>query len=89
MEFNMLNVVNILGFAGSLRKWSYNRALLSAALDLLPGNTSLVIFELDGIPPFNQDVESSPPEKVKEFKRKIKRNMLFRRLSQIPDLPVG
>jgi chromate reductase len=32
----------------------------------------LETFELDGIPPFNSDLESSPPEKVKEFKRNIK-----------------
>jgi chromate reductase len=30
------------------------------------------VFELDGIPLFNGDLESSPPESVKEFKRKIK-----------------
>ena len=64
--------ISILGFAGSLRKGSYNRALLGAAIELVPDNTNLEVFELDGIPPFNQDLESSPPEKVKEFKRKIK-----------------
>jgi len=63
---------NILGFAGSLRQGSYNRALLRAALELVPNGTKLKIFELDGIPPFNQDFESSPPEKVREFKREIK-----------------
>jgi chromate reductase len=35
-------------------------------------NAKPEVFELDGIPPFNQDFESSPPERVKEFKRKIK-----------------
>jgi chromate reductase len=64
--------ISILGFAGSLRQGSYNRALLRAALELLPDNASLAIFELEGIPPFNQDREGSPPEKVKEFKRRIK-----------------
>jgi chromate reductase len=64
--------ISILGFAGSLRQGSYNRALLRAALELLPDNASLAIFELEGIPPFNQDLEGSPPEKVKEFKRRVK-----------------
>jgi len=64
--------INILGFAGSLRKGSYNRALLRAALELVPDDANLEVFELDGIPPFNQDLESSPPEKVREFKGKIK-----------------
>lgn len=64
--------ISILGFAGSLRQGSYNRALLRAALELVPDSAKIEVFELDGIPPFNQDFESSPPEKVKEFKRKIK-----------------
>jgi NAD(P)H-dependent FMN reductase len=59
------------GFAGSLRQGSYNRALLRAALEFVPNGAKLDVFELDGIPPFNGDLESSPPEKVKEFKRRI------------------
>lgn len=68
----MEKTVHILGFAGSLRKGSYNKALLRASLELLPENSRLEIFEIDKIPPFNQDMESSPPETVKEFKTKIK-----------------
>jgi chromate reductase len=68
----MERTVNILGFAGSLRKGSYNRALLRAALELLPKDARLEIFDLDGIPPFNQDLENQPSEKVKEFKAKIR-----------------
>ena len=64
--------LNILGFAGSLRKGSYNRALLRAAVELAPKEIRLEIFDLEGIPPFNQELESSMPEKVKEFKAKIR-----------------
>ena len=64
--------VNILGFAGSLRKGSYNKALLRAAVELVPENATLEIFDLEGIPPFNQDLEAAMPERVKEFKSKIK-----------------
>jgi chromate reductase len=64
--------MSILGFAGSLRESSYNKALLRAALELMPDHTSLEIFELDGIPLFNQDLEFSMPERVREFKRKIR-----------------
>jgi chromate reductase len=39
---------------------------------LAPNDAKVEIFELDGIPPFNQDLESSVPDKVTEFKRKIK-----------------
>ena len=62
----------ILGFAGSLRKGSYNKALLRAAMELLPEEAKLEIFDLEGIPPFNQELESQMPEKVKEFKAKIR-----------------
>jgi chromate reductase len=64
--------ISILCFAGSLRKGSYNRAILRAAIELVPAEAQLEIFDLDGIPPLNQDFERQPPEKVKEFKAKIK-----------------
>jgi len=64
--------VKILGFAGSLRKDSYNRMALEAATDLVPDNAEIEIFDLEGIHPFNQDLEEDLPEKVKEFKRKIR-----------------
>jgi len=64
--------INILGFAGSLRQGSYNRALLRAAADMAPANVSMTIFDLEGIPPFNQDMEGAPPQKVLDFKAAIK-----------------
>lgn len=64
--------LNILGFAGSLRKNSFNRAILRAAVELAPPDVSIETFDLDGIPPFNQDLEGKPPEKVKDFKSKIR-----------------
>jgi chromate reductase len=64
--------IHILGFAGSLRRQSYNRALLSAAHEMTPDDATLEIFDLEGIPPFNQDLEDKPPEKVKDFKAKIR-----------------
>jgi chromate reductase, NAD(P)H dehydrogenase (quinone) len=66
------SIMKILGFAGSLRKGSYNRAALRAAQKLTPEGTRLEIFELDGIPPYNQDNEGAPPERVKEFKVQIR-----------------
>ena len=68
----MQTKLKILGFAGSLRVGSYNKALLRAATELLPDDTTLEIFDLDGIPPFNQDLEMDMPAKVKEFKSKIR-----------------
>ena len=64
--------LKILGFAGSLRVSSYNKSLLRAAIELLPEDANLEIFEIDGIPPFNQDIEKDMPTKIKEFKLKIR-----------------
>ena len=68
----MEKTVTVLGFAGSLRENSYNKALLRAALELIPKGARLETFDLEGIPPFNQDLENQPPRAVKEFKSKIK-----------------
>jgi chromate reductase, NAD(P)H dehydrogenase (quinone) len=63
--------VRVLGFAGSLRRGSYNRMLLRNAVDLAPDNIELEVFELDGIPPFNQDFEKDMPTRAKEFKSRV------------------
>jgi chromate reductase len=68
----MEKVCKILGFAGSLRKDSYNKSLLRAALELVPKGVELEIFDLEGIPPFNQDLEQQPSETVQNFKVRIK-----------------
>ena len=68
----MSTQLRILGLAGSLRKASYNRAALRAAAELAPPEASVETFELDGIPPFNEDLEQSPPAPVLEFKRRIR-----------------
>ena len=62
----------ILGIAGSLRRASYNRAALRAAQQLVPEDATLEIFELDGIPGFNQDDEAHPPAKVVELKARVR-----------------
>ena len=68
----MSRPVRILGIAGSLRRESYNRAALRAATQLVPEGATIDIFELDGIPGFNQDEEQNPPAKVAELKRGIR-----------------
>jgi chromate reductase len=62
----------ILAFAGSLRKNSYNKALVRAAVEVAPENVAMEVFDLEGIPPYNQDLENTPPQKVTEFKEKIR-----------------
>ena len=62
----------ILGIAGSLRQLSYNRGALRAAAQLMPAGTTLDIFDLDGIPGFNEDNENNPPAKVTDLKQRIR-----------------
>jgi len=64
--------INVLGFAGSLRKASFNRSLLHAAQPLMPEESTLEIFDLRGIPLFNQDEEDPLPDAVAQFKAKIR-----------------
>ena len=68
----MADQLKILGIAGSLRKASYNRGALRAAQQLCPEGATLEVFELDGIPPFNQDEEQKAPARVVELKKKIR-----------------
>jgi chromate reductase, NAD(P)H dehydrogenase (quinone) len=67
-----LAAVRILGIPGSLRKASYNKAALGAAQELLPDGATLPIFELEGIPPFNQDDDRQPPARVVELKAGVR-----------------
>jgi len=68
----MSEPIKILGIAGSLRVQSYNRAALRAAQALVPAGVTLDVFELDGIPAFNQDEERKPPQKVVDLKVRIR-----------------
>jgi chromate reductase len=70
--FFMEKPFEVLGFAGSLRKGSYNKALIRSAIEVAPSSVHIDVFDLEGIPPYNQDLENDPPMKVVEFKAKIK-----------------
>ncbi len=68
----MSEKIKVLAFAGSLRKGSYNKALIRAAVEVAPENVTIEVFDLEGLPLFNQEFEADPPQKVKEFKEKIR-----------------
>ena len=51
--------IKVLGFAGSLRKGSYNRMALRAAEELLPDGMTLAIFDITPIPLYNEDVRQA------------------------------
>ncbi len=63
--------LNVLVFAGSLRKDSVNRLLAENNIILAPNGMKIEHYLLDGIPNFNQDLETEPPLIVKELKEKV------------------
>lgn len=52
-------MARIVGISGSLRKASYNAALLRAAAALMPAGAELAIGSIQGIPLYDGDVEAS------------------------------
>ena len=68
----MADQISILGIAGSLRKDSYNKAALRIAQQLCPKEAKIEIYDLAGLPLFNQDEERNPNPKVADFKQKIR-----------------
>lgn len=68
----MSDKIKVLGIAGSLREGSYNRAALRAAKELAPEGMEIEIFDITGLPGFNQDQEADPPEQVADLKRRVR-----------------
>ena len=59
----------VVGFAGSLRKKSYNRALLEAARELVPEGMLIETVEIGDLPFYNADIEArGDPPSVAAFK---------------------
>ncbi|WP_394823345.1 NADPH-dependent FMN reductase [Pendulispora albinea] len=62
----------VLGIAGSLRKASYNRALLRAASELAPSGLTIEMVEIGNIPFYDGDVEAQGlPASVQELRERI------------------
>ena len=69
----MTKSLKILGISGSLRKDSYNTALLHAAQKLLPPGMSLDIADISAIPLYSGDLEQNHfPESVLALAEKIR-----------------
>ena len=65
--------MKILAFAGALRKKSFNRALLEVAKNRAPKGVEVHIFDLKGVPLYDQDVEDvGDPESVTAFKKAVR-----------------
>lgn len=63
--------MQVLGISGSLRRGSYNTALLKVAAGLAPEGMRIEIADISGIPIFNADQMESEPEAVRSFKERI------------------
>jgi chromate reductase len=68
----MADPISILGIAGSLRKESWNKGALRAAQALCPDGVKLEIYDIAGLPLFNQDEEKNPNAAVAAFKKAIR-----------------
>jgi chromate reductase len=63
----------VLGITGSLRRDSYNHALLREAAERLPAGAELVEFEqLREIPPYDADLEAETPAAVAELRQAMR-----------------
>ena len=65
-------MTKIIGISGSLRRGSFNSALLRAAVELMPAGAELKIESIEGIPLYNGDVEAAEgiPTRVAEVRQR-------------------
>jgi chromate reductase len=66
-------MADLVGFAGSLRAGSYNRALLATAVNAMPAGSSLEPLPIDDVPLYNADIETNDgiPASVRLIKDRI------------------
>jgi chromate reductase len=69
----MTDQLSILAISGSLRRNSYNTALLRAAQDVAPPNLPVEIFDLSHVPLYNEDVRRTHlPQAVADLRAALK-----------------
>jgi chromate reductase len=69
----MADRLNVLGLAGSLRKGSFNKSALRAAVELAPPEIAIEPFDIAPIPFYNEDVKAQGfPPPVQELREKIR-----------------
>ncbi len=67
------DALRVLGVSGSLRKGSFNTAVLRAAQELAPEGLTVEPFDLAPIPLYNEDVyQQGFPPPVQQFRARIK-----------------
>jgi len=63
--------MRLVGVVGSLRKGSYNKMLMRAAIAALPAAAQCTVLDLGDIPLFNADQEQNPPGPVTQLKTAV------------------
>lgn len=63
--------LHVVGFAGSLRRASFNRALLRAAVEEAPEGMEVEVLDVSQVPVFNADLEAELPASVATFQQAI------------------
>lgn len=68
----MAETLNIIGLSGSLRRNSYNSAILSTIGELLPESVELHLYGLQNIPLYNEDIDGdNSPEQVTSLRQAL------------------
>lgn len=62
----------IIGIAGSLRRGSYNRSVLRAAIAVAPPDVTITPVEIGDLPLYNQDLEADVPPVVRSFRETVR-----------------
>ena len=65
-------MLKIIGISGSIRHESANTAILKVLKERLAGRVQLEIVSLAEIPPYNQDLELSPPHEIIKLRNAVR-----------------
>jgi len=69
----MTTNLRVLAIAGSLRKQSFNRALVRAAIELAPAEMAIEEADIGAIPSYDEDVRAKGlPPSVEELREKVR-----------------
>lgn len=67
--------MQLLGISGSLRRHSYNTALLHNFKNLAPSDIDLRVYDqLHLMPPFNEDTQTDPNQTLQQFQRRVQQS---------------
>lgn len=68
----MTDTLNILGIAGSLRRASFNRGAVRAAMELTPPGVTIRLLDIGDLPLYDADLEADPPSVVRGLRETVR-----------------